>query len=166
MSLSLENKKKYILNMKYKIDNCLSILIINFKKLKSNDLIFLRKNSNKKGFFISIIHNKLFKIILNKLNLNFLVEKINGSILIFYSLKSYSYPSLIFEKFIFKYKNKIRLNTICINKKIVDYSIHKKISLLSSKKKSLKYLIVYIKNISIIKLLYILLIIKDIKFKG
>ncbi len=165
MSLNLSNKKKYIFNMLDKINNCLSILIINFNKLKSNDLVFLRKNSNKKGFFISVIHNNLFKIVLDKLNLKILKSKIIGSILIFYSLKSYSYPSLVFEKFLLKYKDKIKLSAICINKKIVDYNFHKKISLLNNVKSSLQYLVNYIKNISIIRFLYILLIIKNNKFK-
>ncbi len=166
MSLSLKDKKKYIFNMKNIIDNCLSIIIINFNKLKSNDLVNLRKNSNKKGFYISVIHNNLFKIVLNKLNLKCLINKIIGSILIFYSLESYSYPSVIFEKFLVKYKNKIKLNTVYINKKIVNYDFHKKISFLNNTKKSLKYLIEYIKNISIIKFLHILLIIKNNKLKG
>ncbi len=165
MSLSLKSKKKYILNMKYKINKCLSILIIKFNKLKSNDLVFLRKNSNKKGFFISVIHNKLFYIILNKLKLNFFKNKIVGSTLIFYSINSYSYPSVIFEKFFNKYKNKIKLNYVIINKKLVNYNIHKKISLLYNIKKSLEYLIFYIKNISIIKFLRVLLIIKKNKIK-
>ncbi len=164
MSLNLKDKKKYILDMKNKINNCLSIIIINFNKLKSNDLVNLRKNSNKKGFYISIIHNNLFKIILNKLNLKCLINKIVGSILIFYSLKSYSYPSVIFEKFLVKYKDKIKLNTVYINKKIVNYNFHKKISFLNSTKKSLEYFINYIRNISIIKFLYVLLIIKNNKF--
>ncbi len=164
MSLSLNNKKKYIFNMLNRINNCLSILVINFNRLKSNDLVYLRKNSSKKGFFISVIHNNLFKIVLDKLNLKILKSKIIGSTLIFYSLKSYSYPSLIFEKFLFKYKNKIKLNTICINKKIVDYNFHKRISLLNNVKISLQYLINYIKNISIIKFLHVLLIIKNNKF--
>ncbi len=163
MSLNLKNKKKYILNMKSRINKCYSILIISFNKLKCNDLVFLRKNSNKNKFFISIIYNKLFKIVLDKLKLSFLKNKIIGSTLIFYSLKSYSYPSFIYEKFLYKYKYKIKLNAICINKKLVSYNIHKKISLLNNIKKSLRYLIFYIKNISIIKFLNVLLIVKNNK---
>ncbi len=163
MLFTLKEKKKYVLNISNKLNKCLSLLIINFNKIKANDINYLRKKIYKKYSFFYIVRNNLLRIVLNKIKLNFLIKFFKGSILIFGSEKYYSYPSMIFEKYFTLYNKKFILKSICINKKLVSYDIHKKISLFYNKKRSFKYLFYYLKNISIIKFLSILLIIKNKK---
>ncbi len=164
MKLTFKEKKKYVLNISNKIKKCLSLLIINFNKLIVNEINFIRKILYNKDVFIYVVRNNLLKIAVVKINLFVLKKFFNKPIIILGSLYSYSYPSKIFEKYFKLYNNKFILKSIYINKKIVSYDIHKKISILYNKKKSLQYLIFYLKNISIIKILRILIIIKNRKY--
>ncbi len=163
MSLNLKKKKKCVLNIKNILDKSLSILIINYYSLKSNDLNIIRKDLRKDNSFIFVVRNSLFKIAICNTVLSKIKCKIFGPIIIFYSFKSYNIPSFKYEKFLNFYKNNLILKYVYINKKIVSYNFHKKISNFYNIKESLLYFIYFLKNISIIRFLNILLIIKNSK---
>lgn len=161
--LSLSKKKKYILDIKKIINKSICIIILNYNKLLVNDLNKFRKRLKKNNCFIFFIKNSLFKYCILNNNLNFLKKYLIGSLFIIYTYIDYGILSKILYFNLNKYKNKIFIKAVCINNKLISLNIYKKLSFLYNKKKSLEYFFYYLKNISIIRFLKILLVIKNIK---
>ncbi len=161
--LSSLKKKKYILDIKKIINESSSLVVLNYNNISSNDLNEFRKKLRKNKSFVLVINNNLFKISILDTKLYFLKKFFSGSIIICYTKKKYGLLSKILYKSFSKYNKKFLLKAVCIKKKLISFDIYKKLSFLFNKKKSLEYLIFYLKNISIIKILRILLFIKNIR---
>ncbi len=160
MLLKIKDKKKYILNIKNELKKSSFIVVLNYYNLSSNELNFFRKNIKNNNGFIFVAHNNLLKISVINTKIEFLKNYFIGPIIICFSYKYNNNICKILNKYIDKYNNKIILKSMCIDNKLISLNIVKKIFLLSTKNKALQYFIFYFRNITILRLINILIFLK------
>ncbi len=160
MLLKIIDKKKYVLNIKDKLKKSSFIVILNYYNLSSNELNFFRKEIKSNNGFVFVVHNNLLKISVSNTKIDFLKKYFLGPIIICFSYEYNSNICKILNKYIHKYNNKIILKSMCIDNKLISCNIIKKIFLLSTKKKAIQYFIFYFVNMTILRLINILIFFK------
>ncbi len=158
-----KDKNKFICEIKEKLNKSLSVVILGFVGLSSNQLNLFRRDVKGNGADLMVIRNNLFKICICKSNFSYLNKYLSGPIILGFSFNNYSGLSKVLIKYLNKYKNNLVLKSISLDGKEISVSLNKKISFLCSIKKSLKYFIFILKNFFLFRLLRVLLIIKDNK---
>ncbi len=158
-----KDKKKFVFEIKKKLEKSLSIVVLSFSKLSANNLNLFRKDAKNNHVNFIVVRNNLLKISIRKSNLDCLENFLIGPIILGYSTKNYDGLFKVLNKFLVEYKNNLILKCILIDKKKVSLKLSKKLSFLSSVKKCLSYLIFILKDFFLFKLLRSLLIIKNIK---
>ncbi len=161
--MSKIDKKKFIYQIKKKLNKSLSIMILNFSNLSANELNLFRNDVKNSGSNLMVIRNNLLKISLLKSDLNYLNNYLYGPIILCFSTKNYSSLSKVLLKYLNKYKNNLVLKSISIDKRNVSLDLNYKLSFLSSIRKCLIYLIFIFKEIFVFKLLRVLSLLKNIK---
>ncbi len=163
MFLNFEDKKKIVSKINNEVNKSLSVAILNFCNFSSNDLNVLRRDIKKYNSCIFVVRNSLLKISLKNTKFDALCSFISGPIFFCYSKLCYSSLSQIVCKYLNKYSKKLFLKAISINGKIISFELNKKLSYLTNIGIALKYFLFCLKNISIFKLLRVLVLFKNTK---
>ncbi len=164
MNLKFKNKKKIIFNVINKIKKAFILFLLKFNNINANDMNLLRRKIFNDGLYIISIKNSLLKIVLKKTKFNILKEFLYSSVFLIYSLENFLSFKYV-NNYLNNFKNKLKLKAICMKNKLINLDINKKIIFLYNINKSITYLVFLIKNLSIIKILNILNIVKRIKNK-
>ncbi len=163
MLLNKEKKEFYLLKIKKLMDKSLSILLINFYKLSSNNINKLRKEAYKNGSKIKVIHNNLMKIIIINSKYECLSKYLFNSIMLIFSIKHINSGFILLKKFNKNLNNKIKLKCIFIKDRLISLNLYDKLSTLKDEKEALSYLIFYLKSKTLFRLLFVLSLIRNIK---
>ncbi len=158
-----KDKKKFIYKIKKKLDKSLSIVILSFSYLSVNELNLFRRDVKNNNANLIVIRNNLFKVAICKSSLNYLNKYLSGPVILGFSSNDYNGLSKILVKYLVKYKNKLILKSLSLDKREVSLDLNEKLSFLFSIKESLKYLIFLLKNFFLFRLLRILLVVKNNK---
>ncbi len=161
MLLKINKKKNIIKKLKYNLDKSISIFLIGFKNISCNDLNNLRKKINKLNSFITILRNNLFKLAIKDTDISFLYKYLIGPTILCYSFDDINNIIILLYNYILKYKNILFLRSVVINKKLIKLKLIKRIIKFKNFKNSLLYFIFYLKNISFLRIIRILLKIKE-----
>ncbi|QJC36607.1 50S ribosomal protein L10 [Enterobacteriaceae endosymbiont of Donacia simplex] len=162
MSLNITKKKMIIAKISKINKHALSAVIADFCGVNSNNLNELRKKSRKNDIIISIVRNKLLKLIIKNSNFKCLEPFIKGPILIAYSLKHPGAAARLFNNFS-KLNENFKIKVAAFDNKIINSENINLLADLPTYKEAITRFIVIIKDISIGKFLRILLAIKNIK---
>ncbi len=166
MLLNLQQKKNFVLRLKDKLIKSKYIILIKFLKFKVNDLNKLRLEINKyKKLYLVVLKNKLFKLAIQNTKYNFLNKYIVGSMILFcsYNITNKDILWNILINFILNNKKNLVINAFVYNNKLISLKIVNKLIKYNTIDKAFIYFINYLKNISIVRLLNVLLIIKNNK---
>ncbi|QJC37013.1 50S ribosomal protein L10 [Enterobacteriaceae endosymbiont of Donacia vulgaris] len=162
MSLNITKKKMIIAKISKINKHALSAVIADFCGVNSNNLNELRKKSRKNDIIISIVRNKLLKLIIKNSNFQCLEPLIKGPILIAYSLKHPGAAARLFNEFS-KLNENFKIKAAAFDNKIINSEKINLLADLPTYKEAITRFIVIIKDISIGKFIRILLAIKNIK---
>ncbi len=162
MILKFQKKEEIVLKAQNTIKKHLIIILLSFKKISSNEINYFRRDFFKKNFFIFVTRNNLFKIIFKKINIDILKKFFFQTTMIVCSKKDYTIFKLV-DHYLQKYKDKLFLKAIYINKKLTSDKVNKKLVIFSDITQAMFYFIFLIKNLSILRLLNLLNIIKEQK---
>ncbi len=161
MLLNLKDKKKIVLELKNNLNKSLSIILIGFKNISCNNLNNLRKKMYNINSFLVVLRNNLLKFAVKDTEISFLSNYLIGPTIICYSYDIISNFLKLLNIYFNKFKDKLFLRAIVINKKLISLNLSKKLIKLNTINKSLIYFISYLKNISILKFLRVLINIKN-----
>ncbi|WMC20200.1 MAG: 50S ribosomal protein L10 [Enterobacteriaceae bacterium PSpyr] len=160
--MNLNKKKKIINKIKKIIQKTLSIVISNSNSINSNIINDFRKKGRELGVKILLIRNTLLKIALKNTEFDYLKNNIFGNNLICFSINNPSFAARLCKKFEKKYKN-FEIKFAAFEKKIIEKKNINELSNLPTLNEILYKLICILKNISIIKLIFVLNNFKKLK---
>ncbi len=166
MALKLTEKKKVVLNIKKNINKSLSIIILHYVGLTSNEINDIRKNINKNSnnnVLIIKSRNSLLKLSVKNTIFECLSNYFINSILVILSFNFPGFASSLLEPYLKKYKDKLELKSLFVEGKIISLSLNDKLSKFISIDKALTYFIYFIKKISVMKIINVLLLISKKK---
>ncbi len=156
MLLNYNKKQNIILNIKKKINQSLSIILLNFINITSNEINIIRKDISLNEICMIMARNTLFKIAFKDTKFNCLIKYFNGPTIVIFSINSYSLASKVFYPYKQKYKGKINIKAISVDGNLISLDLNKKLSFLYSLKLAIMYFIFLIKNIFIFKIFRVL----------
>ncbi len=161
MLLDYKNKKKIVEKLKNIFNISLSLVLIDFKNVSSNEMNIFRKKIRDNESFLIVTRNSLFKLAVKDTKFDMLSVFFIGPTAVGCSLKKVNSVSNIL--FSLKKKNKLCIKSVFIENKIISLDLNKKLSKFSSRKEALFYFIFFIKDLFIFKFLRLLNNIKNIK---
>ncbi len=162
MLLKINDKKYIVKKFKFNLNKSICIFLIGFKNLSCNKLNNIRKEIRKVDSYIYILKNSLFKLSIKDTNINFIKKYLIGSNMICYSFINIIDIITLLDIYLNKYSNKLYLKVLLVNNKIVNKLLIKNIIKFNTFNKSLFYLLFVLKNISIFRIIRVLLNIKKI----
>lgn len=121
MSLEISQKKLIIDNLKGKIDNSFSIIVMDYKNIRANDINVLRRLTIDKNFFVKAVRNKLAKLSLKDTKYNGLTSHIKGNTIIScYYLKSINKHAKIITDFLESLDIKDKRSIIAVEGRVME----------------------------------------------
>ncbi len=162
MLLKFKDKKKIVNELHNNLVNCLSIILVSFKNIKCNYLNILRKKFYENESFMMVIKNNLLKLAIKNTNINFLSKFIKGPSILFYSDKDINKILKILYFYDNYYKFNFLIRSLIYKGKCISLELKDKLINLNNFKKSIYYFCFYIKNITILRFLNILLKLKNL----
>ncbi|QJC31336.1 50S ribosomal protein L10 [Enterobacteriaceae endosymbiont of Macroplea mutica] len=160
MSLNITQKKTIVAKFQKINKSAISIVIVNFTSVNVNNLTILRKKCRENNVIIHVIKNSLLKLIIQNSAFKSLENKICGSILVGYSFKHPGTAARLFKDFSNKYNN-FKIKAAVFNNKLYD-----NIDILANLptySEAICFLLKTIKFITIERLVYVLIMIKNKK---
>ncbi len=162
MLLKFKDKKKLVFKLNNNLIKCVSIVLVSFKNFQCNILNSLRKKIYENNSFMLVLKNNLLKLAIKNTKIDFLNKFILGPSIIFYSYKNINnILKILYYNNI--YKNKFTLRCLIYKNKNISLSLKDKLIKLDNFDKAIFYFCYYIKNITILKFLNILLKLKNLK---
>ncbi len=163
MLLKFKDKKKIVSKLNNNLLKCLFIILINFKNFKCNSLNILRKEIYKCDAFILVLRNNLLKLAIKNTNISFLSKFIIGPSILIYSNKKNINNIFKILYLNDNYKDNFALRCLIYEGRNISLDIKDKLIILDNFNKSISYFCYYLKSITILKILNILLILKSFK---
>ncbi|QJC33789.1 50S ribosomal protein L10 [Enterobacteriaceae endosymbiont of Donacia provostii] len=162
MSLNLKKKKMIVAKISKINKRALSAVIASFCGVNNNNLNILRKKCKNQNVIISIIRNKLLKLIIKGSNFECLGPLIHGPILIAYSFEHPGTAARLLKKFSILDENLI-IKAASFNNQIISSENINDLAELPTYKEAIIRFLLIIKDISIGKFYRVLIAIKNIK---
>ncbi len=160
MLLKINYKKNIVNKFKKDLNKSVSIFLIGFKNISCNKLNNIRKEVRKINSFIFVLKNNLFKLSIKDTDISFINKYLINSNIICYSFGDIVNIIKLLNFYLIKYKKELFLKILLINKKKVKKRLINNIIKFNTFKKSLIYLLFILKNISVLRIINVLLYIK------
>ncbi|WP_343153734.1 50S ribosomal protein L10 [Buchnera aphidicola (Mindarus keteleerifoliae)] len=160
MGLNLQQKKTIVTNMHKMANLALSAIIADSRGIIANKINYLRKKSRKNGVIINVVRNNLLKLAFKNTQFECLKKKLSGPIIIAYSMEHPGSAARIFKNFSLKNK-KFKIIGAALNSQSLSSSKIDLLAAMPTYKESIIQIITIMKEITLGKLLRILIAIKN-----
>ncbi len=156
-------KKKIVANTQNYLNKTVMLIVMNYKNLLSTELNILRSSFNHYNALVQVIHNNLFKLVIKNTCYKSLIKPIVGPTIVIYVFVNLFIINKLLIFYIQKYKDKLIVRDLILDKKCITYNVFKKLSFIYTQKIALFVFIQLLKKITINKLLNVLVLIKNLK---
>jgi len=144
MKKNIENKSKIIQDIKILTENSILTMIVDYSKIKSLEIKYIRRALSEKNITAKVYKNTLAKKAIENTSNDILTKNFSGQMLTIFSKTDIISPIKILNNFRKQYTN-LKIKVICIDGKLFFEKNIKELINLPTKKDAIIILNIYIK---------------------